>query len=293
MSCNSEQKNQATKTSIQQLSEAKYKISLGNLSVQIDKNAGGRIVSFMLGDRELLTGKDVHPENYGSTFWSSPQDEWDWPPPAILDNAPYKVLNTKKSLVLLSETDPGLELQFQKEYYFDETDSSLVINYSIINKKNMARPSAPWEVTRVPGQLSFFPIGENKIHNNSNLDSINIIDGVLWYIHVADSVSKNQKLFAESTEGWLAHVQGRLLFIKKFENIPAKDIAPGEGEVEIYASPEFPYIEIENQGRQEMLEPDDTLHWQVKWHICELPENIKPVAGNKELTEYAKKVLGQ
>ncbi len=35
------------------------------------------------------TGPDVEPDNFGSTFWPSPQSAWDWPPPAEIGRSPY------------------------------------------------------------------------------------------------------------------------------------------------------------------------------------------------------------
>jgi hypothetical protein len=276
---------------IDKLSDSIYELNFNNLHLQVDRNTGGRIISCRLGNKELLIGKKVNPEDYGSTFWPSPQSRWNWPPPATLDNKPYEILKSKNSLVLSSENDPQLDLKFLKEFAVDTIDSSFVIEYSIINLKDTARPAAPWEVTRVPGQLSFFPIGKNKVLKKSNLKSTSRIDGILWYTYNPGILDKGEKLFAEASAGWLAHVNDGIVFIKKFEHVPANEIAPGEGEVEIYATSNFPYIELENQGSQVILQPNDTLHWQVKWYIRALPSKIKTVAGNKELLDFVKTVL--
>ncbi len=276
---------------IDRLSDSIYELNFDNLHLQVDRNTGGRIISCRLENKELLTGKKVNPEGYGSTFWPSPQSRWNWPPPATLDNKPYKVLNSEHSLILSSENDPQLDLKFLKEFSFDTIDSSFIIKYSIINLKDTTRHAAPWEVTRVPGQLSFFPIGKNEVLKKSNLKSTSRIDGILWYTYNPGILDKGEKLFAEASAGWLAHVNNGIVFIKKFEHVPANEIASGEGEVEIYATSNFPYIELENQGRQVMLQPNDTLHWQVKWYIRALPSKIKTVAGNKELLDFVKTVL--
>jgi len=51
----------------------------------------GRITSFLVDGRNFLTDDKVDSLNWGSTFWPSPQSDWDWPPPAAIDNEPYTV----------------------------------------------------------------------------------------------------------------------------------------------------------------------------------------------------------
>ncbi len=280
------------KFTIVKVSDARYELTYGDFKLLVDANTGGRIISCKLGNKELITGKDINPAGYGSTFWTSPQSIWNWPPPAALDNKPYKVLKAKHSLVLLSEKDPRLDWKFQKEFSFDTRDSSFVIDYSIINLRDTARPTAPWEVTRVLGDLSFFPIGKNEVLEKSNLKSTSVMDGILWYSYNPEVLGRGEKLFSGASAGWLAHVHNGMMFIKKFEHVQAKDTAPGESEVEIYATRGFPYIELENQGPYIRLQPNDTLHWQVKWYIRNLPPHIKPVAGNNELVKFVKEVIG-
>jgi len=66
-----------------------YSFQFGDTRFAVDAKLGGRIVTFALSGRNILTGPAVDPANFGSTFWPSPQSDWGWPPPAEIDGAPY------------------------------------------------------------------------------------------------------------------------------------------------------------------------------------------------------------
>jgi len=109
-----------------------YIINSGNKNMTIDPKKGGRIASFKLGNYEFLAGKDIEPDNYGSTFWPSPQSNWNWPPPAVLDHEPYQVENKDKSIKVTSEKDHSTGFQFIKEFSAGKKNR-LDITYSIVN----------------------------------------------------------------------------------------------------------------------------------------------------------------
>lgn len=59
----------------------------------IDAREGARITSFTLGGKEIIGPG-------GSTFWTSPQDPWGWPPIPEHHDKAYKVTATKTRLNL-------------------------------------------------------------------------------------------------------------------------------------------------------------------------------------------------
>ena len=65
-----------------------YEIKVANVVMEVDANCGARIISFRLKNQEVLSSSKVHPENFGSTLWLSPQI-WKWPPFPLLDTRPY------------------------------------------------------------------------------------------------------------------------------------------------------------------------------------------------------------
>ncbi|RYY10340.1 MAG: hypothetical protein EOO04_37025, partial [Chitinophagaceae bacterium] len=66
-----------------------YSIEIDNTVLEVDPGVGGRITALKFEGKNFLTGKDAHPDYWGSTLWPSPQKDWGGIVPAELDNQPY------------------------------------------------------------------------------------------------------------------------------------------------------------------------------------------------------------
>lgn len=271
----------------QQLNDSIYTIRYGAHKVEIDANVSGRITSYQLKGNELLTPRSVHEEYFGSTLWLAPQSDH-WPPPAQLDGDPYKAFLAEDGILMESTKDVSTGLQFTKFFDFNPADTSFEITYTIKNLNDSARHAAPWEVTRVKGGLSFFPLGEEPFLEKSKLKSVSTQNDIVWYDYRPDSLDTSQKLFSSGSEGWIAHVVDGLLFVKKVQDIHPLKTAPEQGEVEIYAAHQFPYIELENHGKYVLLEPDEFIEWPVKWYVRVLPQHLVAKVGNDKLVDHVR-----
>jgi hypothetical protein len=265
---------------------------VNNTSLEIESNHGGRISSLALEGNEFLSSKSVHPKYYGSTLWMSPQAKWSVSRlQGVLDNSVYNlVVSDMSSLHLKSQNDSLSGFLFEKQFFGNAKDTSIRIRYIITNISDEKKELAPWEVTRVPtGGLAFFPKGSHPPLQKSNL-AIQDLQGLIWYPYDSTTVSK-QKLFMNGGEGWLAYVKDEIILIKQFADINPNQVAPGEEEVEIYVDKEKSYIELENQGIYRTLLPSDTLTYDVKWYIRNLPSHIQSRIGNNDLIEYVRSVI--
>jgi hypothetical protein len=260
--------------------------------MSIDPNAGGRITSFKLGNYEFLTGKDIHPDNYGSTFWPSPQTIWNWPPPSVLDNEPYQSVNNGKSIILTSGKDPVTGLQFIKEFSTGKNDW-LEITYSMINISQDVKKAAPWEVTRAhKGGLLFFPAGETPLGKKSfDKAPAETINGIVWYKDEKTRPEKDLLTIDDGSEGWIAYAIDGRVFIKKFDDIKPAQFAPGEAEISFYISSAADYIEIEIQGEYKPIDPGKRSVWKVKWTAANVPSDIKIEKGNEQLVELVRGLI--
>ena len=252
---------------------------------------GGRILSFSRDTKEFLSDKNINPNLYGSTFWPAPQSIWNWPPPIMLDEAEYNTQNNNNKLILISPADDILNIFFKKEFIL--TNNYLEINYIIKNISVKNIKVAPWEVTRVTkGGIAFFPKGFNKVWgNNIDLMKIKEENNIIWYKSELIKYPDHTKLFNNGKEGWLAYVQDDYIFIKQFEEILPKYIAPGEDGIEIYANPTDNYIELENIGKYEQIMPGNEIKYNVKWYIEKIDDNISVYAGNMDLVKLVRKIL--
>lgn len=246
-----------------------------NVSMTIDPQASGRIISFAINGKNILSGEDVHSFNYGSTLWPAPQSEWHWPPYPALDKEPYAVvLHQPDELLLRSKPDSVSGFQFGK-HIMAKTDH-FQINYTITNASNHPKKVAAWEVTRVDTSgRAFFPLSGEAPLKKSNLENIYIRDKYLWYEPDYHGMEKSQKYYGYGKKGYLGWVNGNILFVKSFPDITPSQPAPGQAEIEIFAHAEYPYIELENHGPFVALKPGETLNYKVKWYLQIIPEDLE------------------
>ncbi|NJM14080.1 MAG: DUF4380 domain-containing protein [Bacteroidales bacterium] len=262
----------------------------GGAELTIDANAGGRITSLAIHDTELLTNKDVHAENYGSTFWTSPQNDWGWPPFKEIDNKAYKVLESSDTSLVLNSKPGKSGFGLRKHFEVNRQDSCLSITYTISNIANKELKVAPWEVTRVwPGGLSFCEKGHEIVINEHGMGITDTL-GCIWVNYDSATISGAQKLYVDG-KGWLAHVNHDVLFLKTFKDIHPEKAAPDEQEVELFLSGALSYIELENQGEYTILKPGSSHSWVVTWYVRKI--NKQDIAIGSTLLKHVEDLMNK
>jgi hypothetical protein len=269
--------------------------TVGDTVFAVDAAKAGRIVTFSLAGKNILTAaKNSQDNNWGSTFWPSPQSAWNWPPPAELDPGPYTAALCGATLSLTSQTSASLGLSVTKQFSVDAATGVVTIQYGLVNHGTQARSVAPWEITRVAaGGLTFFPMGEGAPTKGAqDLLGLQITGGVAWFAYDAAAIVNDQKVFADGHEGWIAHVDGNLLLIKAFTDTPATQAAPGEAEIEIYTDAGHSYIEVENQGAYLSVAPGATSTWTVRWFLRQLDASVSVQPGSADLLTLVRGLVG-
>jgi hypothetical protein len=263
-----------------------YTFAFGTTVFAVDAARAARVVTFSLGGRNILTApKSSDDNNWGSTFWTSPQSDWNWPPPAEIDPGPYAVSMDGNKVSMTGAVATGLGLSVSKRYSADAATGVVTVDYVILNRGTQARAVAPWEITRVAaGGTTFFPMGEGApTRGMQELLKLDIKDGIAWFAYEANTITSDQKVFADGHEGWIAHVDGDLLLVKAFRDIAPKKAAPGEAEIEIYADAGRTYVEVENQGACVNLAPGAFSSWTVRWFLRRLEPSLDVCPGSAEL----------
>jgi Domain of unknown function (DUF4380) len=274
--------------------DGEYLFRSGGLALTVDPRRAGRVTSLVIDGKNLLTGPETNAENWGSTFWTSPQSAWGWPPPHEIESAPFAATLDGAVLTLRGPVAPMLGVSVDKRFQLDASDGSLSIRYAIHNHGPRPIKLSPWEVTRVHATgITFFPTGEAS--PREPLVGVREVSGITWFEYDPSALVKSQKLFADGAEGWLAHLDGGMILVKSFADVPPERQAPGEGEIEIYASadprPPYRYVEIEQQGAYGELLPDATTAWHVRWYVKKLPAGIPARVASKGLVDYVRTLV--
>ena len=286
-----------------------YTIDMGALRMVVDASTGARITEFSLNGANVLTGTDVDPDNYGSTFWPSPQSSWCsagggcWPPIAAIDTEAYTgSIDPTTNIVQLTSGMASIAefansaVTVTKQFTPIPDSGAVDVTYTLTNVSPSVTVSvAPWQISRVQatGGLTFFasPDATPTYQAGSSASfKLTSESGDLWYAF--SPVTGNSKAGADG-EGWVAHVtQSRLFYLLSFPNIQPSEAAPGEAEVELYTGPSSDYLEIETQGALTSIAPGATLVWTVRWKLR--PIIVAKVAvGSADLESIASFTLAQ
>ncbi len=260
------------------------------LAITIDPSVGGRISSLSYKDRQLLFSKQEAQDsnNWGSTFWLSPQKLWGWPPIKQHDSAPYQVSEMHEdSITLVSDWAMGARVK--KRMSIDaEYGNVLQMDY-LIDANESFEELAGWEITRVPRRgLVFYPASESSLDVVMGAVSYRHNAEVVWFDLKPDVKPPEGKINANGGEGWLAWVEDDLLYLKLYQPVAAEQMASGEGDVEVYFSPRLDYIELEVQSAAQALERGDQLQWRVTWLVEEVPSDISIAVGSKPLLAWVR-----
>lgn len=241
-----------------------YTLKVGEVTMVVDAANGARITSYRLGETEILSQIDV-PNQYGSTFWTSPQKEWNWPPVREHDMAAYEVKEEGGAIVMTSQLSEKLPMRIVKKFEVDEADNCIVVTYSIINESDAERKVAPWEISRV--------LAKGSIYFEANVDKITPAglmpfvqkNELAWY-DIDHVEGRNRKINSDGT-GWLKFTNGELTLTKKFQDLTPEQPAPDEAEIQVYVHQGDAYVELESQGAYTTLQPGEKLDWAVRWYL--------------------------
>ncbi|MFA9392218.1 MAG: T9SS type A sorting domain-containing protein [Prolixibacteraceae bacterium] len=270
-----------------------FTLSVGDVELAVDASFGARITSFKLGDKEtLIQGRDMT----GSTLWTSPQSEWNWPTLPTTDLNAYTGSIEGNKMTFMSGEETGIKskkFKFIKTIWANEIDSSISINYAMVNTGTSSLKNALWSVTRVqPEGLTFWAVGDKKPWGSTLTNHIEELENYYW-LEFAKSNGTGMKFFSDiAGPSWFGHVTGDgHLFLISGKAVASTEFATGEAEMEYWVDGSVGYVELENQSKYVTLAAGDTLHYNVVWHIRRVPADIAIEAGNTALIDFAKKVV--
>jgi hypothetical protein len=265
----------ATSLSATVLAQDSKQLTVGDVTMTVYPQQGAKIMSLTYKGKEIIS-QSKRPEAFGSTFWTSPQKEWYWPPVPEFDKQPYTLEERDGKIIMTSPVSARLKYRVRKEFSTDAKNKAIVITYSIINESDETRQVAPWEITRVTndGGIIFFDAPLDGI-TPAGLMAFESKYGAVWY--KTDEANANRKINADG-KGWLAYCNDGLLLVKKFDDLDASQPAPDEAEIQVYVNRGKTYIELESQGAYTTLKPHEEVNWTVRWYLLPVKGDAQPSA---------------
>jgi hypothetical protein len=278
------------------VSATEFKLEFGSYKFAVDPTQGARITEFSLGGTNLITPVMVVGDalSGGSTFWTSPQADWSWPPIDAIDRSAYTATVTGSTIDLVggAATVGAAMLHVEKAFTADLAAEAIDLVYEIHNDGGSAASLAPWEVSRLDrGGMTFWH-GAKAPDAGARWDfEPTLVDGVYWWDDSLTAASEltDHKVSSDGEEGWVAHVDGDLLFIKSWTPVAVADIALDHGEVELYLGAGF--IELEVQGPEADIAAAGSSTFTVRWYVRTLPVGTDVSVGSAALLAAVDAVL--
>jgi hypothetical protein len=270
-----------------------YVLEFGDLYFEVSPT-GARVVNVHLtGGQNLLTDSTINAINYGSTFWTSPQAAWNpnWPPVPEIDSGAYTPTVASPAVSFLGPAATRIPARVAKTFTADLQRVAVVAEYAV-QATGAGQSFAPWEITRVFKRgITFWPTGTApRAIGSMALPPTMDAAGCTW--HQAPTANgADQKLFANASAGWLAHVDGDIVIVKKFPDIMPSQAAPNEDEIEVYVSGAQNYIEVEQQGAYQAVAMGEDFRWTVTWFVRRLPAGVTATVGNQQLVSFVQSLV--
>ena len=256
--------------SVRALEDSKYEIGVGVHTMTVDAARGGKVLSFKYEEQEVIS-QMRWPNAFGSTFWTSPQSEWNWPPVPEYDSQPYTA-EVGEGILTLTGNVSKYGYRIRKEFVPDPEDHAIAVTYSIVNESGEARKVAPWEITRVPnGGVIYFDAPEESVTPAGLMPFTFSEDGARLEV---DVTNENRKVNADG-KGWYAFCDNGLVLVKKFQDLAEGEAAPGEAEIQVYINGRKTFVELEAQGPYTLLQPGESLRWTVRWYLVPEEDSLQ------------------
>lgn len=245
-------------------------LSRDHLTLTVEPALGGRIASFTYKGRELLrTERDSADLHWGSTGWTAPQQDWNWPPPATFDRGPFAITRQDEhSIVLESAVDPVTNLQMTKRIRLGR-ENDIGVTYYVTNRGSEAVTVAAWENTRLPygGRIEFAADSVRTAVAPFDLAPEN---DDRYVLHFDDRHPRPAKVFADINGEWVTYHHPNGLILRKTTAVrDYHQVPPTEAPLEIYLDRPGGFTEFELIGEYKRIEFDEPSTLRTRWQVLE------------------------
>ncbi len=275
-----------------------YKLTVGDVSVVVAPEIGGRIISLSHQGEELLF---VQKEHQGETFdfsksegmraekrrlgfrlwggdktWVAPQKEW-WEgiPPLELDAGTYEVRLEGKGFMMISPVCRETGLQVIRRVRM-EKDGSIHLDQEMINKGKETLHKGIWNVTQLLRPFDvYLPASKSQLRSYHEEDltlpshQVVVTEKEGWcrvpcrdntLFKFGGMVDAGVLLSAKESKG------GTLAFLKTFD-FDADTKYAHSSSVEIFNALDYDYLEVEIHAPMTQLKPGDRCHHSQQWRL--------------------------
>ncbi len=263
-----------------------YRLANEQVELIVTTDVGPRIIRYgFVGDKnefkeysEMLgkTGGDEWRIYGGHRFWHAPEVK---PRTYFPDNFLVKIEShdNKVRLIQPVETTTGILKEIDIE--LDADSSHVKVTHRLKNTNLWAVELAPWALSvMAPGGKLIMPLPPRGSHETNLLPSntltlwsyTNMADprwtwGTQYVMLRQDSKLGPQKIGMMNSDGWMAHINAGVMFLKKFTYIPNANYPDWGCSIEAFTDEEM--LEVETLAPLCKLEPNRSVEHIEHWFL--------------------------
>jgi hypothetical protein len=222
----------------------------------------------------------------GHRLWAGPEDPKRTYHP---DNAPVQWTRpVPNQLKLVAPVESSTGLQKTMTVTLAATGSRVTVDHQITNRSKRPVTITVWPITVMPANgTALIPNEPQTSHADSRLPVRNLAlwgyadmgDGrVSWGKHFLRvtplGIKTPFKLGVENLEGWVAHRQPGLVFIKRFRHLAGRPYPDRNSNFEVFTNGDF--MELESLSPLQKLAPGQSATHREEWQLFDrlaLPED--------------------
>ncbi|QPC84718.1 hypothetical protein G4Y79_10170 [Phototrophicus methaneseepsis] len=264
-----------------------YQVSNGIIDLIITGEVGPRIIrlgfndgpnQFCNVDEDLgKTGGDEWLMYGGHRFWHAPEDEVRTYYP---DNVPVTVEENNGIVTITQPTETTTGLQKQIILTMNPDSAQVKVTHKLTNHSPFAITCAPWALSVMrPGGKAILPLPPRGSHpedllpvNSLIMWSYDDMSDPRWtwgkrFILLSQDVNnaQPQKLGASIPDGWVAHLNDGVLFVKQFDIFPEATYPDMGSHGEVFTNDYM--LELETVGVLGPIEPESSAEHTETWNL--------------------------
>jgi hypothetical protein len=265
-----------------------WTLAFGNTLFVVNATQGAAVTTYSLQGHNVLAD--------GSHFRPSPQKAWNWPPPPEIAQLAYTPSLSEKVIVMDSQTNAQWGVKAKKRFWANSASQVVTIEYTLTNTSSAQASWAPWEVSRVNATgLTFFAQGSAipaKPSSYGNALPLQSAGGISWLDYQAAIYTAGNYIVAgDGLEGWSAHAEAGIVFIKSYPDVATAQIPPEEGEIQLWTDATHTVLEMENEGAYVPIGAGQSIVWTMRWYLRTIPSDAPVAVGSTKLADFVRSQL--
>jgi hypothetical protein len=287
-----------------------YKLTNGIIDLIITSDVGPRIIYLgFVGSNNLLRTEStqlgkINQEEWmsfgGHRLWHTPEDTRRTYYP---DSLPINISENSDIVRITQYVEPTTGIEKSITVQLDKTRALVKLDHKLTNRGIWPIETSAWAITvMAQGGKAILPLPPRGSHPEFLLPTNSL---ALWpYTDFSDprwkfnfrnlflqqdpEINEPQKIGIFSTDGWLAYINNKELFIKLTQVNPKEKYPDFGSNLEVFTNSKI--LELESLSPMTLIAPNESINHTEVWY---LQQNIPDIVTDRDVDRYIKESIAK